>query len=130
MTASHDPTDHLLSALAGIERAAAGNLDRTRELLDRARTLRRRLAAGDNIVDLVAGESPPRMVELLSTNMATLETAGAEFRAAEAIALRAEGLTIEAIAELFGVTRQRISALLRQKAAVSVIESSERPSQP
>ena len=58
------------------------------------------------------------MVELITTNMATLETAGAEFRAAEALALRAEGLTIGAIAELFGVTRQRISALLKQKAAV------------
>jgi transcriptional regulator len=50
--------------------------------------------------------------------MANLETAGAEFRAAEALALRAEGLTIEAIADLFGVTRQRISALLEQKAAL------------
>ncbi len=57
---------------------------------------------------------------IISTNMATLETAGAEFRAAEALALRAHGLTIEAIAELFGVTRQRISALLKQKAAIQI----------
>ena len=50
--------------------------------------------------------------------MASLETVGSELRASLALALRDEGLTIEAIAGLFGVTRQRISALLKQKAAI------------
>ena len=104
-------------ALTEIDTAAQANLERTRQLQRRAWALRARLQAGDNNADLVTGEATPRMVELLSSNMATLETAGAEFRAAEALALRAEGLTIEAIADLFGVTRQRISALLKQKAA-------------
>ena len=112
----------LLAALDEIEVAAQGNLERSRELQRRARRFRRQLHAGKGLVDLVQQEQAPRMVELLSTNMTSLETAGAEFRAAEALALRAEGLTIEAIAELFGVTRQRISALLKQKAAVSTLE--------
>ena len=112
------PVERLIAALADIEVAAAGNAERSRQLQRRARQLRRRLEEGDDLVALVEGEQPPRMVELLSTNMATLETAGAEFRAAEALALRAEGLTIEAIADLFGVTRQRISALLKQRAAL------------
>ena len=117
--ATHDePTQRLFTALTDIEGAAEGNVERSRQLQHRARYLRERLQAGDDLVDLVEDEESPRMVELLSINMATLETAGAEFRAAEALALRAEGLTIEAIAELFGVTRQRISALLKQKAAV------------
>jgi hypothetical protein len=117
--ATHDePTQRLLTALTDIEGAAGANVERSRRLQHRARYLRERLQAGDELVDLVEDEESPRMVELLSINMATLETAGAEFRAAEALALRAEGLTIEAIAELFGVTRQRISALLKQKAAV------------
>lgn len=119
MNASSDSINRLLVALAGIETAAQDNLDRTRAIQKRARTERRRLEAGANIVDVVTSEQPPRMVELLSANMAALETAGAEFRAAEALALRAEGLTIQAIADLFGVTRQRISALLTQKAATS-----------
>lgn len=119
MTEIPTPIERLLRALTEIESAASDNVERTQELQRRARSFRRRLAAGDNIVDLVTHEEPPRMVELLSFNMATLETAGAEFRAAEALALRAEGLTIEAIAELFGVTRQRISALLKQRAAGS-----------
>ncbi len=110
--------DRLLGAVSNLEEAAQDNANRSRQLQRRAARLRRRLEAGDGLVGLVEQEESPRMVELLSTNMATLETAGAEFRAAEALALRAEGLTIEAIAELFGVTRQRISALLKQKAAV------------
>ena len=116
---SHDaPIERLVASLAEMEAAAGDNAERSRQLQRRARTLRRQLQAGKNLVELVEAEDTPRMVELISTNMATLETAGAEFRAAEALALRAQGLTIEAIAELFGVTRQRISALLKQKAAV------------
>lgn len=117
MTSHNAPIERLLAALTQIEAAAPGNIERSRRLERRAGYLRRRLEAGDDLADLVTREEAPRIVELLSTNMATLETAGAESRASEALALRAEGLTIEAIAELFGITRQRISALLKQKAA-------------
>ena len=118
MATRTDPVERLLVALTELETAARNNVERSRQLQRRARYLKKRLQAGDDLTGLVVAEPAPRMVELLSSNMATLETAGAEFRAAEALALRAEGLTIEAIAELFGVTRQRISALLKQKAAV------------
>ena len=114
------PIERLLAALTDIEEAAQDNAGRSRQLQRRARQLRRQLESGKNLASLVEAEPAPRMVELISSNMATLETAGAEFRAAEALALRAEGLTIEAIAELFGVTRQRISALLKQKAAIHI----------
>ena len=50
----------------------------------------------------------------LSVALSTLEQAAASL----ALALRQDGLTIETIAQLFGVTRQRNSALLRQKAAL------------
>jgi len=120
MTTNDASIERLLASLTEIEAAAKDNLERSRQLQRRARHLRRQLQAGGSLVDLVEAEETPRMVELISTNMATLETAGAEFRAAEALALRAHGLTIESIAELFGVTRQRISALLKQKAAVQV----------
>ena len=112
--------ERLLVALAAIEDAAAANVERSREVQRRAQEFRSRLAAGERLADLVEHEARPRTVELLTANLATLETAGAELRAAQAIALRQEGLTISAIAELFGVTRQRISALLRQRAAVEV----------
>jgi transcriptional regulator len=118
---THDASiERLRDALTDIEAAANDNAERSRQLQRRARRLRQQLRAGKDLVELVEAEETPRMVELISTNMATLETAGAEFRAAEALALRAHGLTIEAIADLFGVTRQRISALLKQKAAVQI----------
>ncbi len=117
MAENNAELQRLLEALTHIESAARGNLERSRQLQKRAVYLRKRLQAGENLVELVEGEESPRMVELLSANLAVLETIGAEFRVAEALALRAEGLTIEAIAELFGVTRQRISALLKQPAA-------------
>ncbi|MDH3463909.1 MAG: hypothetical protein OEM32_09825 [Acidimicrobiia bacterium] len=120
MATHDDPIERLRNALTDIEAAAGDNAERSRQLQRRANQLRQQLEAGKNLVELVEAEDTPRMVELISTNMATLETAGAEFRAAEALALRARGLTIEAIADLFGVTRQRISALLKQKAATQI----------
>lgn len=108
--------DRLLAALGELEEAAAGNVERSRLHRNRAGLLRARLEAGDDLVALVESEESPRMAELPSANLSVLETAGAEFRAAEAHALRAAGLTIERIAGLFGVTRQRISALLKQSA--------------
>jgi hypothetical protein len=119
VTLPNDQLARLITALDDIDGAAGDNVERSLEIQRRAQQLRERLEAGEMLVDLVRNEEPPRIVELLSTNMATLETAGAELRAAQALALRAEGLTIEDIAELFGVTRQRISALLKQKAAVA-----------
>lgn len=120
VTTGDDHLTTLIAALAAIESAAGANAERSLEIQARARSLRSSLDDGESLVDLVREEPRPSTVELLSTNMATLETAGAQLRAAKALALRAEGLTIEAIAELFGVTRQRISALLRQKAAVEI----------
>jgi DNA-binding transcriptional regulator LsrR (DeoR family) len=53
-------------------------------------------------------------VQLLTQDSAALDIAGANVRRAEAEALYAEGLTMEQIAKSFGVTRQRVSALLRK----------------
>lgn len=115
-----DSVERLLEALAEIEAGAADNVARSRQIQRQARFLRKRLQAGGDLVELVENEEPPRIVELITSNMATLETAGAQLRAAQALALRSEGLTIEAIADLFGVTRQRISALLKQRAATDL----------
>ena len=111
------PEHRLIEALNGIEATAQENIQRTLEVQRKAAELRIGLASGEPLVDLVRGEDEPRVVELISTNLTTLATAGAELRAAKALALRAEGLTIDAISDLFGVTRQRISALLKQKTA-------------
>ncbi len=117
MTTASGEQTRLLAALEAIDAAAADNIERSQVIRRRARRLRRGLEQGRPLAELLEREEPPRTVELLTANMATLETTGAELRASTALALRAEGLTIERIADLFGVTRQRISALLRQRAA-------------
>lgn len=107
--------DRLLEALTGIEAALADNVERSLEIQRRVLRFHEQLNQGGSVEELINEEPTPRTVEMLTTNMAVLETVGSDFRANLAHALRDEGLTIEAIAKLFGVTRQRISALLRQQ---------------
>ncbi|TYP87833.1 hypothetical protein [Blastococcus xanthinilyticus] len=63
---------------------------------------------------LVTDEPRPLVVETVSSVLSALATAGHGWRREEAAALRREGVSINRIAALFGVTRQRISALLRE----------------
>ena len=105
----------LEKALVGIEKALGENVERSVEIQNRVQQFHRQLADGGSLHALISEEEPPRTVEMLTSNMTTLETVGSDFRVNLAHALREEGLTIEVIAGLFGVTRQRISALLRQR---------------
>lgn len=118
MTKEPTAIERLSAALASIEIAAAANVERSLEIQRRVRWLHEQIDSGHSIAELVQSEESPRVTELVSANMTILETVGAELRASMALALREDGLTIESIAGLFGVTRQRISALLRQKAAL------------
>ena len=88
--------------------------------LEAAQEIRRRIdrfvaarAEGRSYRDIVTGEPRPLIVELVTGKLERLATVGSTLRRAEAAALHDEGLTMEAIAELFGVSRQRVSALLK-----------------
>ncbi|MCW2991181.1 MAG: hypothetical protein JWM73_1775 [Solirubrobacterales bacterium] len=70
--------------------------------------------AGDSYRDIVGAESGPLLVEMLTEATQALDAAGAAFRRAEASALYDEGMTMDEIAEAFGVSRQRVSTLLRE----------------
>ena len=107
----------LVDLLDELEAAAADNVQRGTLIQQRLHEIRDALDRGVSTRDAVAQESEPRAVELISMNMAALEDVGSKYRAGLALALREDGATIEAIGDLFGVSRQRISALLRQKAA-------------
>ena len=65
-------------------------------------------------LDLVAGEPRPLVVERISTVLASLSAAGHRWRREQAAALQSEQVSINRIAAMFGVTRQRISALLKE----------------
>ena len=116
MTRTPDSIRRLVAALDDVDIALADNIERGKEARRHVRRLQRGIERGATVQDLMAAEPAPRAVELISANAAMLETAGAAFRARLAHALRAEGLTIEAIADMYGVSRQRISALLKQSA--------------
>lgn len=67
--------------------------------------------------EIVDGEARPLIVEVLTDAIARFEAAGTRFRRAKAAALRTEGMTLQEIGEMFGLTRQRISSLLQEAAA-------------
>lgn len=54
------------------------------------------------------------MIEQISSALRDLNRDGHLFRRVEARALYAEGLTMAELASVFGVSRQRVSALLRE----------------
>ena len=108
------------SALAALEQLlheidrCAVELQGARE---RAEVLLAERRAGHSWLEIVSAESRPLVVERVSTVLSALAGAGSAWRRAQARALQAERVSINRIATLFGVTRQRISALLREAAA-------------
>ena len=80
----------------------------------RAERLLEQRREGRPWIEVVTQESRPLVVESISSVMASLATAGHAWRREQARALHDEDVSINRIAALFGVTRQRISALLRE----------------
>jgi hypothetical protein len=109
---SQDPTDAVLAALEDLETVLRETTERNRTAILRADAIRRLREGGHRYSDIVPMEERPLIVELLTQSLSELSDASSHFRKVEARALYSEGLTMAEIAELFGVTRQRIAALL------------------
>ncbi|RBY80341.1 hypothetical protein DQ239_04610 [Blastococcus sp. TF02-09] len=108
------PQDAADRALADLVTEIDRCVDELRQARARAETLSRYRRDGEAWVDVVTSEARPLIVERISTVLATLSAAGHRWRREQAAALQAEQISINRIAALFGVTRQRISALLRE----------------
>jgi hypothetical protein len=106
--------DAFLEALTVLDEALADNQQRAKLIKRRIAELRRLRANGTSYAEIVSSRNGPLLVQLLTESSTALDTSGANVRRAEAQALYAEGLTMEQIAEHFGVSRQRVSALLRK----------------
>ena len=106
--------DEFLEALTALEEVLADNGRRAGLIRKRIAQLRRLRARDVSYTELVAGQDGPLIVQLVTESSTALDSCGANVRRAEAKALYAEGLTMERIAKSFGVTRQRVSALLRR----------------
>jgi hypothetical protein len=107
-----DPAARALENLVTELDACIGELQRARA---RSESLLEKRQAGRPWLEIVTGEARPLVVESISTVLGSLATAGHAWRLEQASALHAEDVSINRIAALFGVTRQRISALLRER---------------
>lgn len=109
-----DDVRDALDAVIGILEAGAARLDVARE---RAGQLRGARARGEPYAGLLAGGDSALVVEIVSDLLDGLLAAGSRLRRAEARALYGEGLTMDDVARLLRVSRQRVSALLREGGA-------------
>jgi hypothetical protein len=99
-------------------RELVAEIDRCTEELAEARARAEELLAarrsGHTWTEIVSGEQRPLVVERISTVLASLAGAGSAWRREQASALQGEDVSINRIAAMFGVTRQRVSALLKE----------------
>jgi DNA-binding transcriptional regulator GbsR (MarR family) len=109
-----EETDVFMEALTELDRA----LDQCTEMIERMRQriehIRGVHAEGRPLHEIVPEEESPLIVQLLTESTNLLHSYGNRVRRTEARALHREGMTMDEIAKLFGVTRQRVSALLRE----------------
>jgi Sigma-70, region 4 len=105
--------DPVLESLDRLEQAVTANADRAARIKRRIEHIRRERAAGRGYREIVTAEEPPLIVQLVTQSATALDQFGVQLRRTEAQALYDEGLTMEQIADLFGVTRQRVSTLLK-----------------
>ena len=107
--------DPVVVALEAVKQAVERNMEVAQIVLDRADAIMALHADGKAWSDIVKEEDRPLIVELLTANLNRLMSAGGQLRRAKAKALHDDGMTMEQIAHFFGVTRQRVSALLNDR---------------
>ncbi len=104
--------DEVLSALDALSEAIERNREDEQLLLSRLANLRRAWAEGGVVGGALAQEPVPGTLQLLGRILSRLTESSGNARRALARAMRAEGATIPAIAQVFGVTHQRVSNIL------------------
>jgi hypothetical protein len=102
-----------VAALEHLSDAANAGAAQLREIGHDLDTMEQQRARGWSWSRIVAASPVTHTLSRLAHLTATLGTAGGGFRRALARALRAEGMQVNRIADLFEVSRQRVSALVR-----------------
>jgi len=106
------PADRTAAALGALAEAIRETVEDLERLAVRAAALEAEVRAGSPLTEAMAAEPRPLIITKLVEITDRLHDAGGRVRRTEATQLRAEGRTHEQIAELFGVTRQRVAQLL------------------
>ena len=107
-------TDDVLEALDALLVVLRDSTKRNQDATRRAQTIRRLRSHGRPYRDILGRVERGLILQVTRENLDGLLQASSRLRRAEARALHAEGMTMEEIAALFGVTRQRVSFLLRE----------------
>lgn len=100
-------------ALGHLDATLDENTERAEQMKARIALLRRVCETDQPLREFVPQEQTPLLVHLLTQSAQALDRVGSLVRRTEATVLHREGLTMDQIAALFGVSRQRVSALLR-----------------
>ena len=108
------PDDPFGRALRDLDGVLDVNFERLELIRRRIAEIQEQHSDGLSYTEIVEAARAPLLVQLITESTETLDGFGARVRRAEALALHNEGMTMEEIAERFGVTRQRVSALLRE----------------
>jgi hypothetical protein len=109
-------TDEVLKALDELESVLRANAESERLLGQRIEDVRRARQGGLEWKAILGDEGVPGTIQLVSTILKRQSEASGYLRRSLVVALRAEGQSIPGIAQLFGVTHQRVSNLLRRVA--------------
>lgn len=109
MNPSEDPA---VRALHELREQLAVTITDLGAAADRLAELAELRAAAHPWSDIVLAEDRPLIVETITRALDDLGAVGSRFRREEALALHRECMSISQIGQLFGVSRQRISALI------------------
>ena len=108
--------DDVLKALDELESVLRVNAVSERLLAERIVQVRAARLNGLEWKAILGDEDEPGTVQMVSTILRRQSEASGYLRRSLVVALRAEGQSIPGIAQLFGVTHQRVSNLLRRVA--------------
>ena len=105
-------SDELSVALMQLIEALQANAERTDSAITRATAMAAKVGQQGPVEEVLAADGAT-VLEAVNKNLSALVLAGGRLRRAQARALHNQGVTMDRIAEIFGVSRQRISMLIR-----------------
>lgn len=104
----------MVRALDDVAEAADETALDQQRLARRARSMTRQSRSGSSWLEILQRERQPGLLVLMTRSARRLHEVSARFRPVFGKALVDEGVSTRQVARMFGVTRQRISAMLRR----------------
>jgi PAS domain S-box-containing protein len=104
--------DEVLAGLTAVVKSLHECSDHIAKALERAQAVAAARRAGMPLAEIFGQQEGLTVLERMTAVLGVLSDTGSTLRRAEARALYAEGLSMEKIGRLFGVSRQRVSSLL------------------